>query len=138
MLRPVPVLIAGPYRSPDVATGQIVRCYRRGLVRVTDWSPGVATTDLGAPLSWPLTGECAIAGRTAIIVTGDLVHAVCTESVASVAHHWGVARSTVTRIRSALSVGRWTPGTMELWSRVGSGKLTSKRAKRMAAQRWRD
>jgi hypothetical protein len=62
-----------------------------------------------APVPWPYR---AIRGAPRpLILCGDLVRAVRTESAEAICHHWGVSRWWVRDCRKALGVGRVTAGT---------------------------
>ena len=62
-------------------------------------------------------------GRPSLIVCGELVRAVKQESVAAVAHHWGVCETTVWKWRIALGVGRMTEGTTQLYRDLVPSRL---------------
>ena len=64
-----------------------------------------------APIPWP---RAYIKGPASLILCGDLIHAVRTESANAIAHHWGVGMTTVGSWRRALGVEKWTPGTKRL------------------------
>lgn len=128
-----PRLVGGPYKTPRVRVGGSVECARRGLVQVTEITPGLRSTDLGAPIAWPRSAEGAIAGTSAVVLCGDLIRALAVESCSAVSHYWGLHRATVRRLRRAVNAPRFNAGTLELWSRVGKAKLSSARAKKMGA-----
>lgn len=125
-------LIGGPYAMPRCRVGGILTCEVRGRdVRVG----GVHD----APISWPTIYR---GGPPSLIVCGDLIRALKTESAIAVAHHWGVALSTVCHWRQALGVPRWTPGTTRLimyYFKKGQKKSLSAtaRAKHSATRRGR-
>lgn len=121
---PDTTLIAGPYRAPRCRVGRTLACLVRGAVIVA----GIAD----APIPWPYsTGP----GQKRLpVLRGDLVRAVRTESVAAVAHHWGVSRWTVRRWRHRLGVPRYNPGTRAAWARIAPAKLAHARTCRAAAQ----
>ena len=84
-----------------------------------------------APIPWPyhqLPG-----GKISLVLCGDLVRAVRTESGQAVAAWWGVSRWVVQRWRRTLGVGRMTPGTQAVWRRAGAAKLDA--ARRAKARR---
>ncbi len=98
--KPAPPLIAAPYAAPRCKIGAPLADRIRGDVPVD------GITD--APVPWPFTRYRG-AGVTRsphpiLILTGDLERAVRTESSLAVAHHWGVAKSTVYHWRKALGV----------------------------------
>jgi hypothetical protein len=110
-VNPTPRLIAGPYAAPRMRlkNGQLP-CRLRGEVPVD----GITE----APVPWPYTkhrGEgVKPSGWPMLIVCGDLERAIRTESVTAIAHHWGVAHSTVRIWRRQLGVERMTPGSRQL------------------------
>jgi hypothetical protein len=94
-------LLFGPYAPPRARRNRRLRCEMRGLLRVGSWSDG--------PVPWPRRYRTA-----SIILCGDLVRAVETESVEAVSHHWGVCRNVVQKWRRALHVLESNPGTRHL------------------------
>lgn len=96
-------LIAGPYEAPFCVAGAWVEDAVLGLVEV-----GGFTT---APIPWPRRKKT---GRPSLILTGDLLRAVETESVEAIVDHWGVGATTVWSWRKALGVDRVTEGTRKL------------------------
>jgi hypothetical protein len=97
-------LLHGPYAAPKCRVGGLLYCVRRERdLKVS------GLTD--APIQWPFT---RVAGPKSLIVCGDLVRAVRTESELAVAHHWGVARKTVWKWRTALGVPMWNEGSRRL------------------------
>jgi hypothetical protein len=100
--------IGGPYSPPKLRGRTKAFCVVRGDVTVAGW------TD--APIRWPYH-----AGRGGVhcplVLCGDLVAAIHTESSIAIQHHWGVSRSTVMRWRRLLGVVRFTAGTAALWRR---------------------
>jgi len=112
-------LLAGPYRRPAVRRGQIVVCEYRGMVVTV----GGLTA---APVPWPLIDR---GGPPALIVCGDLVRAIQTESATAIVHHWGVSPQTVWRWKRALGVGRMTEGGKRLYRQLLPAKIHSPAAK---------
>jgi len=108
-----PALIAGPYRTPPLRPGRPAHCARLGSVVVAGLTDGPTATGRGAPLSWPYAE--GVGRKRSLLLVGDLVRAVRTESERAVAAAWGVSRATVGRWRRALGVGRMTEGTRRLW-----------------------
>jgi hypothetical protein len=94
----------GPYRAPRFKLSAIVEDEIRGSVRVIGFSAGRIT--------WPL----AFYGRQrSLVVCGDLVRAVRSESVQAVAHWWGVSVEKVRLLRRALGVPAMNEGSIRLW-----------------------
>lgn len=100
---PVPELIAGPYLPPACKVGDWIDDEVDGRLEVGGWTV--------APISWPRRKKT---GRASLILCGDLVRAVQTESSEAVAHWWGVGVTKVWMWRRALGVGRVTDGTRKL------------------------
>jgi hypothetical protein len=99
------LLLRGPYPAPKCRVGRKLFClYRRREVVVS------GLTD--APISWPFTKKT---GPTSLILCGELVRAVRTESESGVAAHWGVSIATVYKWRKALAVPCFTEGTRQLY-----------------------
>jgi hypothetical protein len=118
---PAPALLSGPYAAPPCERGSRLHCQIRGWVKVDGMT--------GAPVPWPWTHDTAEKGRggkRSIVLCGDLMSAVRTESAQSVAHHWGVDRKTVYRWRQALGVQRFTLGTTARYRELAPGKLHGK------------
>jgi hypothetical protein len=99
--------------NPDSWIGSSLVCKIRGRVTV-----GGMTS---APIRWPYAAGRG--GKPPLILCGDLVRAVRTESAAAVAYHWGVDRSVVHDWRQALGVGRFTVGTKLRWQELRATKL---------------
>jgi hypothetical protein len=114
---PAPALIAGPYQPPACEVGSSLTCKRFGRQIVAGF------TRPGAPgIPWPFAARQG--GNPPLILCGDLVKAVRTETAAAVAHYWGVSRFTVHDWRQALGVGRYTEGTRRRWRELAPTKLT--------------
>jgi hypothetical protein len=120
-----PALIRGPYAAPACEIGASLKCEIRGRVNVR------GLTD--APIPWPWTYDTLSGrGRTSVptlVVCGDLATAIRTESIQALMHHFGISRKTAYRLRKALGVGRFTPGTTELWRELAPTRLKFKRKK---------
>src|SRR6266700_2528761 len=101
-------LLFGPYRMPRCKIGRWLTCRRRGKVRVVGISDALIT--------WPMTRPERGGGHLSLILCGDLVRAVQSESEVAVAHHWRVSKLTVWAWRKALGVGPHTAGTTRLRS----------------------
>ena len=82
-------LLLGPYLPPRTRPGRSLVCHLRGKVTVRSISD--------APIQWPCTWRHAIDRRPSIILCGDLVRAVRTESAAPIMYHWGVGHSTLAK-----------------------------------------
>ena len=101
-------LHAGPYRPPRFRVGGTLDDRLRGSKRI------VGITN--ALIPWP---QFYNARKRALIVCGDLVHALHVESVQAVAHHWGIHPETVRRLRRALGVIVRNAGTRWLSRQYG-------------------
>lgn len=101
-------LIGGPYRTPRCKIGRKVTCAMRGDVRVC----GIRE----APIQWPYTLRKKGGGRPMLILYGDLVRAVRTESEMAICHWWGVGITTVWKWRLALGIRRVNESTSALLS----------------------
>jgi hypothetical protein len=98
------VLHFGPYRAPRCRVGATLECEARGrTVEVAGMSDGL--------IQWPFA---RMRGNRSLILCGDLIKAVALESEIAVAHHWGVATSTVYTWRRALGIPRNTVGSVKL------------------------
>lgn len=75
-----------------------------------------------AIIPWPTAKKT---GRRSLILCGDLVRAVKSESVAAVMAAWGVSRGTVLGWRSSLQVARVTAGTHALMSGIATSRRSS-------------
>ena len=88
-------LLGGPYQPPETRGGEALYCnLRRCDVTVVDW------TD--APTPWPRT---QLGSMKSIILHGDLIKAIQTESMEAVALAWGVSVHLVNTWRLALTRG---------------------------------
>jgi hypothetical protein len=121
-----PPKLLGEYVTPRFDYGDVVRCARRGDVRIVGLSE--------APIPWPV-GQTLPRGRgRALVLYGDLAEAVRRESAEAVMHFWGVKVNTVWLWRKVLGVGRMTEGTRALMSERLSPVL--QRARVAAAPTW--
>lgn len=98
-----PELIAGPYMPPPCQAGDWLVDEIEGRLQVGGWT--------AAPISWPRRKKN---GRPSLILCGDLVRAVRSESVEAICHWWGVGPTKVWMWRQALGVERVTEGTRRL------------------------
>ena len=112
-------LLHGPYRTPEVSVGDILRCRIRGIVVVGSFSKG--------RIPWPMTKHRGPGASPAYILRGDLVRAVRCESVAAIRYWFGVGTATITKWRWALGVQRFNEGTTQLYSRWKPRKIPSPR-----------
>jgi len=107
-------LLYGPYLPPKCQVGDKLLCESRGReVTVLGMSVGL--------IPWPTTQGN---GRNSLILCGELIRAVRLESEIAVAHHWGVAQSTVGTWRRALEVPRMTLGSRRLRIEFATESLT--------------
>ena len=111
-----PTLIGGSYSAPPCEPGSSLVCSLKGRQRIG------GLTD--APIPWPYSAERAGGSGRSLILCGDLVRAVQTESVQSICHHWNVGRKVVGEWRKALGVGRMTAGTVARWKELAPRRLT--------------
>jgi len=119
-----PELIAGPYLPPECTVGGWIDDEIDGRLEVGGWT--------AAPISWPRRKKT---GRASLILCGDLVRAVRTESSEAVAHWWGVGITKVWMWRKALGVGRVTDGTRKLLQeRTGVPPEAAARGRAAAAE----
>ena len=109
-----PALIGGPYHPPACEPGSCLVCKRFGRQTV-----GGLTA---APIPWPYAAR--IGGTPPLILCGDLVRAIRTETAAAVAFHWGVNRSVVHDWRQILGIGRFTQGTRLRYQELAPKKFT--------------
>jgi hypothetical protein len=103
-----PPKLLGTYRTPKFRVGDVVKCARRGDVRIT----GVSD----APIPWPLGQTLPKGNARSLVLYGDLVEAVKRESAAALMHFWGVGHHTVWVWRKALGVSQYNEGTSALKS----------------------
>ncbi len=107
-----PILLQGPYRSPNVKLGSAITCAVRGTVEVRGWH------DKGA-IGVPLGGTKG--RRWAIVVSHDLLKALFVETSGAIQFYWAVSEPTVAIWRRALGIeSRATAGFQTAISQVGS------------------
>jgi hypothetical protein len=94
-------LIDGPYYPPRTGRGGFLVCQLRGTVKIGGYSD--------APIPWP-----RIWRRRSLVICGDLLRALKTESVYAVSYHWGLSRAIVSYYRQQFDVPRINPGTNRL------------------------
>src|SRR2546422_976993 len=116
-------LIDGPYYPPRTARGRFLLCQLRGTVKVGGYSD--------APIPWP-----RIWRRRSLVICGDLLRALRTESVYAVSYHWGLSRAIVSYYRQQLSIPRHNPGSYRLFREIviESARTPKARAKLSAAK----
>lgn len=113
-------LIAGPYVAPSVNPGDVLFDEIDGDIEVGGYS--------GGRIAWPRRRK---AGKHSLILHGDLVRAVRTESSEAVQYWFGVGASTVWKWRAALDVDRRNnAGTQKLYRDLAPSKLTHERSSR--------
>jgi hypothetical protein len=96
----------GSYSTPAFRLGDVVRCARRGDVRITGASD--------APIPWPIGQTPPNGGARSLALYAGLAEAVRRESADAVMHFWGVKHATVWAWRKAPNVGQYTEGTRKL------------------------
>ena len=94
-------LIDGPYYPPRTDRGRFLVCELRGTVKIGGYSD--------APIPWP-----RIWHRRSLVICGDLLRALRTESVLAVSYYWGLSKAIVSQYRQLFSVPRVNPGTHRL------------------------
>ena len=98
-------------------------CQLRGTVKIGGYSD--------APIPWP-----RIWRRRSLVICGDLLRALRTESVYAVTHHWGLSRAIVSYYRQQLSIPRLNPGSYRLFREIviEAARRLEARAKLSAAR----
>jgi len=116
-------LIDGPYYPPRTARGRFLACQLRGTVKVGGYSD--------APIPWP-----RIWRRRSLVICGDLLRALRTESVYAVSYHWGLSRAIVSYYRQQLNIPRYNPGSHRLFREhiIEAARAPEARAKISAAK----
>jgi hypothetical protein len=118
--------LLGRSKTPKFNPGGVVRCARRGNLRIVGLSD--------APIPWPV-GQTLPKGKgRALVLYGDLAEAVRRESAEAVLHHWGVKGTTVWTWRKALGVTQYNEGTTALKSELLSPVL--QKAREAATPAW--
>lgn len=112
-------LLYGPYAPPKVQLGEQLMDEVRGPVIAGKWSQG--------RIPWPCVRT---AGRSAFILTGDLLKAVRNESSLAIQHWWGVSPSTVHRWRRSLNTDQYNEGTLRLHREWKPEKISAAAARR--------
>jgi len=115
--------VGGPYAPPLIPIGGRLKCELRGELEVGGYNDAL--------IPWPV----ALQHSRQLIVCGDLVRALKTESRLAVAFHFGISRQMVSEYRRRLGVERYTPGSMRLfWRNVNLARTPEAREK-MSQQR---
>jgi len=110
--------VVGPYAPPLVPTGGWLKCELRGNLQVEGYT--------NALIPWPV----AVGHQKQLIVCGDLVKALRTESRLAVAFHFGISGALVSEYRSRLGIERYTAGSQRLfWRNVNLARTDEARAK---------
>lgn len=104
--------LLGNYSPPNVKRGDWLFCEIRGKVQIGGY------TD--APIPWP---RLLKGGKPVLVLCGDLVEAVKTESVKAITYWWGVHPETVRKWRRALGVGRNTLGSRKLHQELFDSRI---------------
>jgi transposase-like protein len=108
------ILRFGPYSLPQgYGVGDTIECTYRGREVVI-----AAITN--APVQWFSIRKT---GKPFVILCGDLIRAVQTESETAIAHNWGVNKDTVRKWRRALNVGRMTVGTTQVFRTLFESRI---------------
>ena len=115
-------LIGGPYYPPRTDRGRFLVCELRGKVKVGGYSD--------APIPWPRIWQ-----RRSLVLCGDLVRGLRTESVLAVAYHWGLSRAIVSYYRQQFRIERYTLGSYRLFRKtIDAARTPAARAKLVAAR----
>jgi hypothetical protein len=110
--------VGGPYAPPLVAVGGWLKCALRGDLQVAGYT--------NAPIPWPV----AAGHHKQLIVCGDLVKALQTESRLAVAFHFGMSRQWVSGSRRRLGIERLNAGSERLfWRTVNLARTPEARRK---------
>lgn len=126
-LRDKAAFVGGPYRAPRVPKSGFLRCRLRGRLKVGGYTDEV--------ISWPVA-EGRI--KKQLIVCGDLVRALKTESRVAIKQHWGISLALVSEYRRALGIERYTAGSWRLfWRNVNLARTDEARAKLSSAHEGR-
>jgi hypothetical protein len=115
-------LIDGPYYPPRTGRGRFLVCELRGKVKVGGYSD--------SPVPWP-----RIWRRRSLVICGDLLRALKTESVYAVSYHWGLSRAIVSYYRQRLGIARLNPGSHRLFRKVIDAARTPEALAKQSAAR---
>lgn len=88
-----PPALVGAYETPSLSPGDLAFCeYRRETCRVTSWT--------AAPIPWPRCNRVGVRGGSGLLVTGELVRAVRTETATALGYWFGICASAAWRLRT--------------------------------------
>ena len=127
-----PVLLRGPYTSPNVRVGDAVTCAIRGCVEVKGWH------DKGA-IAIPLGGVKGT--RWSMVVSDDLLKALYVETSVAICFYWNVSELSVATWRRHLGIdGRATESFIHAMRQAGlaNGRAdgVAERLRGMNARPW--
>lgn len=115
--------VGGPYAPPLVPIGGWLKCQIRGMVQVGGYT--------NALIPWPV----AVKHPRQMILCGDLLTALKTESRLAVCFHFGISPQSVSGYKKHLGIERLTAGGMRLfWKTIKLSGSDEARAK-MSRQR---
>ncbi len=97
--------VDGPYLPPIVGIGGWIKCELRGELQVGGYS--------NALIPWPI----AVGKAKQLVICGDFLRALKTESREAVAFHFGLSRALISQLRSKLGIERYTAGSYRLFRR---------------------
>lgn len=133
--KPTPhsLLLGGPYHAPQVMVGGALFCSIRGERTVTDFTMG--------RIPWPIGCGNQPFHLSTPVACGDLLKALKLESVAALCYWFGLKPAWVTKIRCALGIPRYTPGTKKLrnaviWKANVKGALARQKISEKAKAWW--
>ncbi|MBI3870009.1 MAG: hypothetical protein HY299_15910 [Verrucomicrobia bacterium] len=110
--------VDGPYSPPMISIGGWLKCKLRDDLQVGGYSNGL--------IPWPV----ALGRANQLIVCGDLVRALKTESRLAVSFHFGISLALVSEYRQKLGIERYTAGSMRLfWRNIDLARTDEARAK---------
>jgi hypothetical protein len=111
-------LVGGPYLPPLLPSGARLMCELRGELEVDGYT--------NALIPWPV----ACGHRKQLILCGDLLRALRTESVAAMVFHFGISHALVSELRQPFGVERYTAGSMRLfWRNIELARTPEAREK---------
>ena len=108
-------LLGAPYLAPEVRPGDWLDDAERGPIQVGGYTET-------ARIPWPRTKK---RGKASLILCGDLIRAVQTESAQAIMHWWNVSNTIVARWRKLLGIGQaGSEGSLRLYQLYKPQKLT--------------